>query len=623
MELSKAIESDTFDKKDIPTDPLREIQEKVEKEGATIGDLFEAFKDNGQTQEEAQLIVATLIQDGLLETEQKIIDENTEIKKINIDTLIDEVENFAVDRDFVDDTSIAAQASYFADWLIDQKGIKPVEIGRQSQKRVQIWAYFPEEGVWQNNGDRKSKRLAKQQLPRKVFKNRFLKELNNNLENSIPKDFEELGLKKGLIAAQNGVINIEDFEVRPIEKEDYVLNKIAASFNKPELLVDDFEELGCPKFGEFLKDSVPKDKQRKKLQEYVGYSLMHWTTKHEKALMLLGPTDSGKGVFLKVVEHILGEDNVCSYDLQYLSNKMWGRQDLATNMANIRHDLDTDKISKMGKAKEIISGDPIMAAKKRQDPIKIQPKAKHFYSANNPPERKIEDDAFYNRWLTVIFPNTVPVEKQDKKLVEKITGKTKSGEPSEDYEGELEGLLNWALAGLKRLKANNGRFTGSISSEATRQLWQEYGNSVSNFKDEFMVKEEGAKIPTTAAYEAYKLFAQVEGFEVESRNGFTQTINSDKEIRKGARKIDGSKWCSFDGIEYGDSSKQCFVGVRLKSGAIDELRDLAGLDPEEEESSEDEGEKSKEEVSDSEEKDEEDDTSSSSEDSDSDVIFSE
>lgn len=568
------METVNIDPSDIPLDPIEKANKiSKSKNGLDIEEFKQIIaEETSFTETTAEAIIKSYEDKGYVDI------SGDKVRSFRINEIKDVTlsQQFDADSEYQQEMETSEQASYFSDYLIQHRGIKPVEVGSDSDTMVQIWAYQTDNGTWRRDGMKKSKRISKKELPRNIFDKHFISELEMNLESCIPIKFEELGLPRNKIALENGVLDIETLEIRDIQKSDYVLNRIPVEFDKPEEFVDDFERLSCPKWGEFLKDAVPEESQRKKLQEYVGYNLMHWTTRHEKGLMLLGPTDSGKGVFLTTIEYLIGPENVSNHSLQYLANKMWGRQDLATNMANIRHDLDTDMIAKMGKVKEMVSGDPIMAAKKRQDPVKINPVAKHLYSANNPPKRKIEDEAFYNRWLTVIFPNSKPKEEQDKELVEKLTGLTRNGEPSNKYEGELPGIFNWALVGLRRLKQNNGQFTGEISSSATQQLWQEYGGTVENFKKEFLVKEEGAKIPTRAAYEAYKLYAEVDGLETEGHSGFSRQVNNDPEIRKGSRKINGDQWSWADGISEEDKSKRCFIGVRLKSGAVEELQELTG-----------------------------------------------
>lgn len=545
---------------------------KEPSEQVKLIDLLTELKTAKGVENEKDLI-NDLIDNGYIEVIGDRSDWDSEIDSIDISQLKKEL---GMEKKFniKDDLSKSEIASQLADYLIEHRGIKPVKRESAGEGvKIQIWGCGEEMPIWDAVGMQKPKMIAKQQLEQNVFSTHLVRELKNEIESTKPLSESELGLEKPKIAVQNTAVNLETLQKESLNQDDYAINQLNAEFEKPEQFTDDHESLGCPKFGEYLKEVVPEEKQRKKLQEYVGYCLMHWTTKYEKALLILGPTDSGKGVFLYIIENLLGQENISNHDFDYLANKNWGLVDLESNMANIAHELGTNNIADMGQAKQVISGDSVMAENKRQQPFKIKPKAKHIYAANRPPKRSFEDEAFYNRWLTVIFPNSIPKEDQDDALIEKLTGYTKKGVESEEHEGELSGIFNWAIAGYKRLQQQKGGFTGELSIDATRQIWQEYGSSVSTFKEEFMVKEEMAKVPTKAAHEAYKMFAKVQGFEIEGHSGFSRQINNDPEIRKGPRQInsDNYNWADID-----KDSQRCFVGIRLKSGAVEELRNLVG-----------------------------------------------
>lgn len=62
----------------------------------------------------------------------------------------------------------------------------------------------------------------------------------------------------------------------------------------------------------------------KTLQEYVGSALDDSGVRFQKMLFLLGPTDTGKSVFLEVIERLFGEQHTASQSIQYLANQRWG-----------------------------------------------------------------------------------------------------------------------------------------------------------------------------------------------------------------------------------------------------------------------------------------------------------
>lgn len=262
--------------------------------------------------------------------------------------------------------------------------------------------------------------------------------------------------------------------------------------------------------------------------------------------MLLGPTDSGKTVFLDVMRALLGEDNIAQESLQDLANTRWAAASLKGKMANIDHDLNPKAIKDLGTVKKLTSGNEMMAERKHKSKFKIKPTAKLMFSANRVPDRDYEDEAFYNRWLTVIFPETIPDGKQDSDILDKLT-----------QEEILQGILRWAIAGQKRLEEQGG-FTRDLDPLSTRELWNEWGNSVERFLSEYCEKGSDYKIHTSTLYEMYKKFAEKTGMEIESKKGFTQKLSANSGIQN--RRV-----------QISEKRRKGFVGITLQDDAAERL----------------------------------------------------
>lgn len=202
----------------------------------------------------------------------------------------------------------------------------------------------------------------------------------------------------------------------------------------------------CPEFRQVLKQWLPDAEARDKIQEFVGYALDFNNVTRDKMLMLLGPTRTGKSTFLKVIGALFGEDNTTHMSIQYLANEKWGVAELEQTPVNIRHDLDTTDIRHEGLIKELASGERVKVERKNQDPYTTRLKTKHMFSANRVPECSHTDDAFYNRWLMILFDQQVPPDERDRGLDEKLT-----------TQQELSGILNWAIEGISvyRRKINS------------------------------------------------------------------------------------------------------------------------------------------------------------------------
>jgi putative DNA primase/helicase len=391
--------------------------------------------------------------------------------------------------------------------------------------------YANHNGVWKPNGENVVRRRLRELLGPKYSKH-IRREVIDQIKATQSRSRDDMGVPSGTVAVGNGLLDLTDGDIRPLRPDDYALWRMPVTYN---------EKADCPKFMEFLDDVCP-DEYRLLLQEFIGYCLLHDDVPHEKALMLLGPTDAGKSVFLDVVADLYGRENIATQSIQYLVNERWGLAELEGIPVNIRHDLDPAVIKRLGKAKEIISGNQMQAEKKNQDPFTMQPTTKHIFSANRAPDRNTDDEAFWNRWLTVVFPETIPRDDQDSTLTESLT-----------TDAELSGILNWAIKGYQRL-TEEGHFTSEPTPAENRERWEQFGSAVEQFLDTQMIQESDAQVPKSVAYEAYKSFASEHGMEVVSQSSFTRELKTKEGIGQSQRRIDGEKTRVYTGVCLNDAA---------------------------------------------------------------------
>jgi len=217
---------------------------------------------------------------------------------------------------------------------------------------------------------------------------------------------------------------------------------------------------------------------------------------------------------------------------------------------NTRSDLGDSLIDNIGKAKEIIAGDSLDAERKRKPVFTFRPTAKHLFAANRVPDRNADDEAFWNRWLTIVFPQAVP-----------------EGEQIDDYDKilfeESAGILNWAIKGYRRLM-EQGRFTNEPLPFENKRKWERYGNSIEQFIERNIESEAESFAPerttdagTLGVYDSYVAFARQNGVECESKSKFTQELKKSENVVQRQRKIDGKRgtWC-YVGITLTDDAPE-------------------------------------------------------------------
>ncbi|WP_251980324.1 phage/plasmid primase, P4 family [Salinibacter ruber] len=297
----------------------------------------------------------------------------------------------------------------------------------------------------------------------------------------------------------------------------------------------------APLFRNFLESVVLRKTHRKTLQQYVGYALLHWGLPLHKALFLVGPQAAGKSTLLEAICEVLGKATHLSP--HQLVGGRFGAIELEDAWANVAADISSDLLSNVGRFKEITAGDPVYVERKFEQGYTIRPTTKHFYSANQLPEIKVDDDAFFRRVLIVPFPKTVPKEDRDPSLPDRL-------------KLEQDGILRWAVEGLMRVLENE-EFTGDLSPSETRRLWQEHASSIGKFKVRCLDvtgRHDTDEEVKDEVFDAYTAFCEENGLSAESQSKLTLVLKRDPKIGDADRTPPG--W---------NHQTDCYTGVQLLS----------------------------------------------------------
>ncbi len=371
-----------------------------------------------------------------------------------------------------------------------------------------------------------------------VLRSRFSQhEVSEILGMVKPKTYREEFGADGFVPVANGDLKVtaDTVELTDPTPEHGFRNRSSAEWDP---------SADAPVFQTYLKQVVKTEEERKTLQEYAGYSLMYWGLPFHKALFLVGPQASGKSTFLSALQEMLGKTTQLSP--QQLVDDEYGAIELEDSWANIASDIPSSLLSNVGRFKEITAGDRIHARRIYEQGYTIRPTAKHFYSANQLPEIKIDDNAFFRRVMIVAFPETVDREDRDPKLGQKL-------------KLEIDGILRWAVEGLQRLLKNED-FTRDLTPQETRRLWDEHASSIGQFKIRCLnvTGDNGHAVPKDGVYDAYGQFCMDKGLPTESQRKLTRVLKRDPRIGQAKRKPAGA-----------DERCRCYTGVEIHAGGED------------------------------------------------------
>lgn len=351
-----------------------------------------------------------------------------------------------------------------------------------------LWRYDADEGLWRDDGEEWIDDALDRSLGSE-YSMGVVDETVRRVKARTRIERDEFRLPEGMVPVQNGMLDLENGNVRDFESSDYVTDTMTVPRNR---------NADCPKFRAYLEDVTGSESDRKKLQEYAGYILMRGQMPYHKALFLPGPRNSGKSTFIRIIQSLLPEDVVGASTPNQLTRR-FGKACLHRRWLNVSADIPSDMIEDSGTFKMLTGADKVEGEIKHvQERIRFTPTTKHIFSANQLPEVYNADEAFWRRILVIPFPKTVSKKDRVNELARKI------------LEKEGAGVLNWMVEGYERLDDGDSGFTEDRKPEETRKLWYLWSTPVIRFYARCLRDEVGAKADKNAVYAAYKKFCKRE-----------------------------------------------------------------------------------------------------------------
>jgi len=306
------------------------------------------------------------------------------------------------------------------------------------------------------------------------------------------------------IAVQNGLLDVVTGELTPFTPNEFVTAQLPITYDQKVL---------CPEILKFWSEIAPSDLQPQ-FEEIFGYSLLRELPIH-KATVLLGEGANGKSTFLDLLTLFLGKDNVAHVTLQQMCEGKFELAELHGKLANIVDDLPGSSLKAVGNFKTITGNAPILVQRKHKDPFSEWSTTKQFFGCNKLPKPSEDTIAYFRRFNIIPFNRFFIGKTDDKEKLKKMTT------PS-----ELSGLLNLALAGLKRLR-ENGDYSGAKSIEETRQLYIKSSDSCKAFVEEKLEESDDPTdyITTDTAYQLYIVYCRESRLpKIESKPNLSQAI---------------------------------------------------------------------------------------------------
>ena len=233
------------------------------------------------------------------------------------------------------------------------------------------------------------------------------------------------------------------------------------------------------------------------LQEYMGYCLIP-STKGQKMLLIRGKGGEGKSRIGLVMQAIFG-DNMKNGSIAKIESSPFARADLEHELVMVDDDMKLEALSQTHHVKALVTAEMPMDLEKKgiqsyQGQIFVR-----FMAFGNGDLQSLYDhsDGFYRRQLILTAKDKPRGREDDPFIAEKMCA-------------EAEGIVLWALEGLRRLIANNYVFTESERARASLEEVRKDANNIIDFlrAEEYIRFKADAMITSKELYTIYQMWCE-------------------------------------------------------------------------------------------------------------------
>jgi putative DNA primase/helicase len=301
-----------------------------------------------------------------------------------------------------------------------------------------------------------------------------------------------------------GIVNLKTGDLQPHDADKHC-TKITSAGPSGD----------CPIFLKFLNDITANDQDLIDfIQRVMGYACSG-STKEHALFFFYGTGANGKGTLLNTITNILKDYAViASTDVFTESRHDRHPTELAALMgARLVVAQETDEGRKWAESrlKALTGGDPITARFMRQDFFTYMPKFTLIIAGNHKPSIQTIDEAIRRRLHLVPFTVTIPKEKRDPDLAEKLLQ-------------ESAGIMRWLIDGAVAY-CDQGLNPPQSVLEATEHYFEDENTLAQWMADCCETATEYWETPT-GLFNSWKAYASASNFSPGTNKDFKSKLEA-------------------------------------------------------------------------------------------------
>ncbi len=279
------------------------------------------------------------------------------------------------------------------------------------------------------------------------------------------------------------------------------------------------------------------------LQEFIGYCLIP-SNKGQRMMVIKGNGGEGKSQIGAVLGSIFG-CNMKDGSIGKISENRFARADLEHILLCVDDDMRMEALRQTNYVKSIVTAQGMMDLERKGKQSYQGWMFARLLAFSNGDLQALYDrsDGFYRRQLVLTTK-------------EKPAGRVDDPDLAEKMKDEAEGIFLWAFEGLKRLAANNFKFTESQRTRDNRESVKRDNNNVFDFMESegYIRLKADSTISSKDLYEIYRMWCEENSLSSLKKRSFSDEViaNQSKYNLEHCNKIvnsAGRRVWGFFGIE--------------------------------------------------------------------------